>query len=227
MKLIGFLLVLTVTQSCAMLFPQRSFEEEMDRQSEGMWVAGQDFEVTAGDNGQIYRDHNEIMKRTPASNFEAGETRESLALKEELARYENRLTEAQFKQYLQDQDYLHSVSEKIYYLRLPASQRPSYMTSKKGSSLSDSRRPYSGSTRSYGSISKAYDEYNPVNIWNLEKEIHQGMTKNDVRNVLGGPDRVDVAGNPTYENERWIYRANGKVNYVYFERGQVSGWVLN
>lgn len=226
MKTIGLIGILFITQSCAMLFPHRSFQEEMDRESDGLWIPGRDFEISAGDAGEIYRDRREIMRRTPATAYETKQMKEEVALRSELARHENRLSEKQYKQYMRDRDDLNSVTEKIYYLRLPASERAAYMTTKRNS--------YSQNSRAYG-VSRGpasarpvdYDTYNPVNIWNIDKEIQQGMSKSDVRRLLGGPDRVDVAGNPSYENERWVYRSSGKVNYVYFESGQVSGWVLN
>lgn len=226
MKVIGLIAIICLTQSCAMLFPSRSFQEEMDRESDGLWIPGQDFEVTAGDAGEVYRDRNEIMKRTPTTAYEAKMMKEEVALRSELSRHENRLSERQYKQYLQDRDALESTTEKIYYLRLPASERSTYMDTKRNSYVG-STDSYSYAGRKPAAIPSAYDSYNPVNIWNIDKEIHQGMSKQQVRVLLGGPDRVDVAGNPSYENERWIYRSSGKVNYVYFEGGQVSGWVLN
>lgn len=227
MKLVGVILILLVTQSCAMLFPQRSFQEEMDRESDGLWIPGRDFDVTAGDAGEIYRDRNEIMRRTPATAYEAKQMKEEVALKSELARHENRLTERQFKQYMQDRDDLNSVSEKIYYLRLPASERRDYMNSKRNSYGTNVSSMARGVRAPASRQMVDYDQYNPVNIWNIDKEIQHGMSKGQVRRLMGGPDRVDVAGNPSYENERWVYRAGGKLNYVYFEGGQVSGWVLN
>ena len=41
---------------------------------------------------------------------------------------------------------------------------------------------------------------------------------------MGKPMRVEIAGNPRYENERWLYRMNGASKYIYFESGQVQGW---
>ena len=127
-------------------------------------------------------------------------------MRSELARHENRLTERQYKQYLRDRDDLESVTEKIYYLRLPASERSTYMTSKRNS-YSQNLRPYGAMRAPASTSSLGYDAYNPVNIWNIDKEIQQGMTKLEVRRLMGGPDRVDVAGNPTYENERWVYHS--------------------
>jgi hypothetical protein len=43
-------------------------------------------------------------------------------------------------------------------------------------------------------------------------------------NTFGRPTRVEVAGNPSYENERWLYSVNGATKYIYFESGRVEGW---
>ena len=42
-------------------------------------------------------------------------------------------------------------------------------------------------------------------------DIHHGMTKLQVQDLWGSPTRVDVAGNPTNENERWSFYESGKV----------------
>ncbi len=50
------------------------------------------------------------------------------------------------------------------------------------------------------------------------------MSKNDIVASLGKPARVEIAGNPSYENERWVYQFNGSSKYIYFESGVVQGW---
>ena len=40
----------------------------------------------------------------------------------------------------------------------------------------------------------------------------------------GRPDRMDVAGDPKFQNERWAYQRDGVTNYIYFENGRVEGW---
>ena len=54
--------------------------------------------------------------------------------------------------------------------------------------------------------------------------LNLGMTKSDVQASWGEPIRVDFAGNPQLENERWVYHANGAAKYIYFESGRVGGW---
>ena len=51
-----------------------------------------------------------------------------------------------------------------------------------------------------------------------------GMSKSDVMNNWGEPRRVEIAGNPSFENERWLYSVNGATKYIYFESGRVQGW---
>jgi hypothetical protein len=55
-------------------------------------------------------------------------------------------------------------------------------------------------------------------------EVAIGMRKPDVLDSLGKPLRVEIAGNPRHENERWLYRLNGAPKYIYFEAGEVQGW---
>ncbi|MGB0452264.1 MAG: hypothetical protein ACPGJV_01015 [Bacteriovoracaceae bacterium] len=225
------LLIFFSTQliSCSLILPDRSFIDEMDRDSDGLWVPGEDFPVAAGDSGQLYRDHDEISKRTPATAYERRRMQEESHLRQELKTLERRLTEDQYKKYIIDRQDLPTVSDKIYYLRMNAGQREDYMASRRGFTGNV------GSSRSYGrypasirsGYKKQYDEYNPVNIWKVGKDISQGMDKVTVRQIMGSPSRIDVAGNPNYENERWTYLKNGKPHYIYFEGGRVQGWVMN
>lgn len=59
------------------------------------------------------------------------------------------------------------------------------------------------------------------------EEIIVGMPKNAVERSWGYPVRVDVAGDPRFENERWAYNRHGTIQYVYFENGQVKGWAAD
>jgi hypothetical protein len=54
--------------------------------------------------------------------------------------------------------------------------------------------------------------------------VGMGMSKDEVLDQLGRPRKVEVAGNPANENERWGYLANGAMKYIYFESGYVEGW---
>ncbi len=64
------------------------------------------------------------------------------------------------------------------------------------------------------------------------RNIRLGMEKNRVARTLGEPKLVEVAGNPKYGNERWIYETaiptlDGyykEKRVIYFEGGNVVGW---
>ena len=60
-------LSLLLSTSCSVFMPDRSFIEEMNRESDPFLVAGRDFPVVAGDSGEVHRSREEIQKRTPSS----------------------------------------------------------------------------------------------------------------------------------------------------------------
>lgn len=65
-----------------------------------------------------------------------------------------------------------------------------------------------------------------------EGTVRLGMQKNKVQLHLGHPTLVEVAGNPKYGNERWIYERSvptmdgffTEKKVIYFEGGSVVGW---
>lgn len=69
-------------------------------------------------------------------------------------------------------------------------------------------------------------------IKNTNYSLRIGMEKNRVKRSLGSPQQVEVAGNPKYENERWIYETKvptldgyyEEKQVIYFEGGNVVGW---
>lgn len=62
--------------------------------------------------------------------------------------------------------------------------------------------------------------------------IRLGMQRRRVKMSLGSPMHVEVAGNPKYGNERWIYEKEiptldgyyTEKQVIYFEGGSVVGW---
>ncbi|MBF0209084.1 MAG: hypothetical protein HQK53_19670, partial [Oligoflexia bacterium] len=56
------------------------------------------------------------------------------------------------------------------------------------------------------------------------REIFLGMSKELVMQSWGRPLKIDVAGDPVRENERWLFYSYGGPKYVYFESGRVRGW---
>ena len=63
-------------------------------------------------------------------------------------------------------------------------------------------------------------------------DVAVGMTKEAVRDSWGPPDSVEVAGNPMYANEKWIYTEQtastegyrNEKRAIIFEGGRVAGW---
>ena len=62
--------------------------------------------------------------------------------------------------------------------------------------------------------------------------LRLGMNKKNVKRNLGLPKHVEVAGNPKYGNERWVYEKavptmDGyykEFKVIYFEGGRLVGW---
>ncbi len=65
-----------------------------------------------------------------------------------------------------------------------------------------------------------------------EGDIALGMSKEGVLKSWGDPENVEVAGNPDYGSERWLYTHfepsqegyQTQQRMIYFERGKVVGW---
>ena len=60
------------------------------------------------------------------------------------------------------------------------------------------------------------------------QDVFLGMGMRDVQGVWGSPDRIQIAGDPQYRNQRWVYTEATPVGHaqrvVYFEDGEVVGW---
>lgn len=63
------------------------------------------------------------------------------------------------------------------------------------------------------------------------RDIVPGMTEQEVVSAWGRPREVDVAGDGSRGNERWMYFNGNSLHYgvsqqriVYFEGGRVAGW---
>lgn len=216
---------------CAGMFPGRTFIDEMDRETDGMWVPGEDFAMTAGDSGQSYRATEEIASRTPASKFEAEQREFDRNLGYELNNKIDNLDEATYQQFQRDRSHLTSVSEQIYYLNLSPSERANYIGLKR---TNRNRAPATTGTGSYAYLSnyKGDDgQRAPLNTYYQSRYEEQalllGMTKQDVVTRWGQPQNVEVAGHPSMQNERWSFAEQGKLHYVFFEAGRVQGWQLD
>jgi hypothetical protein len=53
------------------------------------------------------------------------------------------------------------------------------------------------------------------------------MQKSTVISSWGRPVKVEIAGDPRNENEKWSFSENGKMRHVYFESGVVQGWTVD
>lgn len=202
---------LVMLTSCSGFLPDRSYIEEMNRESDPYLVPGKDFPVTSGDSGNAYRSQDEIKKRTPASARGAQKTKEEESLKLELAQKEADIPEELLGEYAKDKKYLPSDSDKLYYLSLSASERPGYINSKKQDMQAD--------------LGKSQDFIQKHSIHS--SDLYLGMEKSQVVELWGKPSRVEIAGNPKNQNERWSFLEDGSLKQIYFENGKVQGWALD
>lgn len=197
--------------SCSVFMPDRSFIEEMNRESDPFFVAGRDFKTVGGDSGEAYRSKEEIQKRTPASERSREKMKEEQSIRLELEQKEADIPEEYLEQYTKDKKYLPTDSDKLYYLSLSLSERANYISIKKQDIQEDQ--------------GKGQDFIQKHSIHS--KEIYLGMNKGQVVQAWGKPSRVEVAGNPRNQNERWSFIEDGSVKQIYFEAGKVQGWALD
>ncbi|MFZ8932603.1 MAG: hypothetical protein ACO20H_10630 [Bacteriovoracaceae bacterium] len=202
------LLLCFIFTSCAELFYTRRHLEEMEHETDGFFVAGRDFPQVPGDTGKGYRSKADIRKRTPSSDYESALGRRKNSIKSELSNKEEKLSLEEYRRYKENEDYFQNESEKIYYLGLPLADRLHYLTSKRRVIVNPSV-----ADQTY------YDTKNDFN-----RSVFVGMNKNSVIQSWGRPERVEVAGDPQHENERWTFYDRGRVQLIFFEKGRVQGW---
>lgn len=203
--------IVTLTSSCSLMLPDRSFIEEMEREEGGFLSPGQDFPVVSGDTGSTRRSREEVMSRTPSSERARRLNKESASLREELIQKEDSMDEPEAQRYAHDRKFLQTDSDKLYYLSLSAYERQSYIETKK-TDLKEDLNQKRNITSNYSVHSS---------------ELFLGMEKSEVIDVWGKPARVEIAGNPKNQNERWSFVEDGNVKQVYFEGGKVQGWALD
>lgn len=191
------------------MLEHRDFAREMDplRVDDPMFIPNHDFAVVPGDDGRYYRNHDEINSRTPASNRMQVQSLYTQSLKRELQKLEAQLDDEQYQNYTKIRNELGDDSEKIYYLRLKQSQKSEYLA------IRNIEAPH------YYNYT---DQETKMAHWG--REIVLGMSKNQVIQSWGRPDRKDFSGDSRYQNERWAYSQNGTVRYIYFQGGKVGGW---
>jgi hypothetical protein len=222
MKTIQKYLPLLMTFSlfgCAGLLENRSFIGEMERETDGVFIAGRDFNVVAGDSGRAYRSRDEIMARTPASAHTKELRDEYDSMRYELQKKEEKLTEVERANYDEVSPYLESLSEKIYYLNLSPNERTAWAQTR-GFEMGSSLR----AVRASDDHGRGIASLDPRGL--ADREIGLGMAKDQVVERWGNPQRVEVAGDPRHQNERWSFYENGRLRHVFFESGRVQGWSI-
>ncbi len=196
---------------CALMLPDRSFIEQMERENDPFYAPGKDFPVVSGDEGEQFRSREEINNRTPSSARSSKLTRESASLKDELREKEEDLDAYASEKYLKNRKFLISDSDKLYYLSLSSNEQDAYISTVKTDIKSEIEL-----------------KTNMVSNRSIHaREIFIGMAKTDVVGAWGKPAKVEIAGNPSNQNERWSFVEDGSVKQVYFEAGKVQGWALD
>lgn len=193
--------------SCSQFSPHRSFQAEMEHDDSSFYNPSYDFPIVGGDTGLVGESRLDRKLRTPASVSELDEDRGRTFLKQELRQLESKLADEDADLYETHKRSLATTSEKIYFLKLSSFERQEYLSS-----------------RGFMSTERA-SEIQPREMFGVRQiDLSSGMTKTDVVSGWGPPMRVEIAGNPSFENERWLYKLNGATKYIYFESGHVEGW---
>lgn len=201
-RILFSLLTLMTLTSCAEMQMGRGYLAEMlnNDDDSSFFRPEKDFPVVAGDSGDSFR--------SPAAETEPMNDRSSRALRSELRSLESAEPEESSSLYAEYKDKMRSTSERIYFLKLPPRERKEYLMTR--GFIKEPERPMFAPHERVFAIRK--------------NDILMGMTKMDVMESLGKPLRVEVAGNPRNENERWLYRLEGQQKYIYFESAKVAGW---
>lgn len=199
------LTLLLLSQSCA--YTGRSFLSEMSHDDSSFYQPN-DFPVVNGDTGEMGISEEERRLRTPKSFADVAESRHRRVLLDELRTLENEQSDRALKFYERHKHRFATTSEKIYFLKLPTHERKEYL---------EARGFLIENKRSVASIREEMTR-------ERDQDITLGMSKDQVLDSLGQPYRVEIAGNPVYENERWLYNVDGASKYIYFESGLVGGW---
>lgn len=187
---------------CAQFEMGRSYLSEMEHDDSSFYTPEDDFPVMAGDTGKRGRALEDYAPATPESEEDRYQRQSQDSLKGELNSLENKLSDNKSELYQKHKNKLATTSERIYFLKLPSSEQTDYLASR---GFLENRQPAS----LFGT---------------RNSDLNLGMSKGDVVQSWGKPARVEVAGNPNFENERWAYQLQGATKFIYFESGTVQGW---
>jgi hypothetical protein len=202
-KNLAFLFLIMGLSSCSQFMTHRDYVAEMERDDSSFFNPRVDFPVVAGDTGRDWESTSDRKNRTPASVDEIQDNKSRRFLTQELRKLEGQQSDNALEQYEKNKHHFKTTSEKIYFLKLSQFERKDYLASR-------------------GFIK---EESSPRQIFAMrDSKVASGMSKSQVMENWGEPNRVEVAGNPSYENERWLYSFNGATKYIYFESGVVRGW---
>jgi hypothetical protein len=193
---------------CTHLYSGRTYLAEMESDQSNFFTPREDFPVVSGDTGRDWFTKSERQRRTPASEAELQEDRFSRSLRNELKQLQANQSDEDMFFYNKHAHKLGTTPEKIYFLKLPPFERREYLINR---GFVDSPKNESHRLRDTKTLSG-------------KNEVLLGMKKDHVVDSIGRPTRVEIAGNPINENERWLYKLNGASRYIYFESGQVQGW---
>jgi len=198
--------------SCSALLNKRSFNDVMEHEDATLFGAGKDFPVVPGDTGEVRMSDAELMARTPASRLQKEDQEQNLSLQRELIELESKLSEWDQIEYRRIEPEIGSVSEKIYFLKLSADEKNRYLRLM-GHKEIRNQEPYQENWPTLRNYTKT------------RSDIYLGMEKNEVTQRWGRPEKVEIAGNPGLQNEKWTFYVEGIVKHIYFEGGKVQGWV--
>ena len=189
--------ILISLSGCSQFHTGRSFLTQMEHDDSRFFNPQEDFPIVAGDTGRYWNSEEEM------TNDLMGQT-----LRHELVQLEGLQTEENQELYFKHRHKFQNISEKIYFLKLPSHERTDYLMDR-------------------GFVARPRNEIFTKHDRTLairSQDILLGMKKDEVLESWGKPQRVDIAGNPRHENERWLYQMNGTPKYIYFEAGEVQGW---
>lgn len=208
------LLILFILFSSCSLFERRQYFAEMEYSDDGISIPGRDFAVIPGDTGHSHRSYENTLKRTPASFEEKQRSIYEYSLDNELAKLEGSQPPQYYTHYLKNQERLTSVSQKIYFLRLPnIRERNAYLEAFGG-----------GEEESSFSLYPRETGYREIASVPSRDELTLGMSMEEVQELFGSPKNRESAYGQGEGTERWTYSNGGSDSYIYFSKGQVQGW---
>lgn len=206
-----FLFILGTLSGCSLVAPNRSYVGEIDSSDENFLVPSRDFKVVGGDQVRTQRSPSSNLSRVPEDYQDSQFLQGQKILFKELTELEENLSPEEYNRYLLVKNRIASISEKIQYLR----------------SMRNNGESPSKIAENDERIPKKIQVETPKEEQAItEREVILGMSKQAVTKSWGRPMRVDVAGNPGRENERWAFFEQGRYKYIFFESGKVSGWLI-